>query len=412
MIKQGDCRELMRELSDNSVDAVVTDPPYELGFMGKSWDSTGIAYDVAMWLEVLRVLKPGAHLLSFGGTRTYHRMACAIEDAGFQIRDQLQWIYGSGFPKSLDISKAIDKEAGLADQREVIGYNRQGTRSMFDGGKPRPASLPASLWQGWGTALKPANEPICLARKPLSEKTVAQNVLTHGTGGINIDGCRIETNGETPQGSGNPSRNATREAIRPGRSGGNGGNITSSGRFPSNVIFGCACEVEHEAGCAVKILDEQSGELTPSFGKSYSGERPVGVAMGKVPGDRFGERHQDFGTASRFFYIAKASPAERDEYMHRAPRPCAAMEGNLDGSLAKTVPQRRNTHPTVKPISLMRYLCRLVTPPGGLVLDPFAGSGTTLIAARLEGFQWLGFELDPEHVQIAEQRMSQSRLEL
>ena len=203
-IIHGDCLEVLMTLEDNSIDSIVTDPPYELGFMGKSWDSTGIAYNVELWKECLRVLKPGGHLLAFGGTRTYHRMACAIEDAGFEIRDCIQWLYGSGFPKSLDVSKAIDKKLGA--ERKTVGlkpYTNDGSirgNSYNKGGYERvqlpitaPATPEAKQWEGWGTALKPANEPIVLARKPLSEKTIAENVMKWGTGGLNIEGCRIPT---------------------------------------------------------------------------------------------------------------------------------------------------------------------------------------------------------------------------
>jgi len=262
MLYEGDCVEVMKRLPDNSVDSVVTDPPYELGFMGKKWDSTGIAYNVAMWREVLRVLKPGGHLLSFGGTRTYHRMACAIEDAGFEMRDQLQWLYGSGFPKSMDIGKAIDKAAG-AERTEGARIWTGGRRTGCIANSPEtnlgtqtlvkfdtPATPEAQQWNGWGTALKPANEPIVLARKPLSERTIAANVLKWGTGGLNIDGCRIDLNGEKPPtGSGKPCPNGNADMMS--RALGNRGNTTPvTGRFPANLLF------DEEAAA---MLDEQSG---------------------------------------------------------------------------------------------------------------------------------------------------------
>ena len=256
-LHEGDCVEVMKRLPDNSVDSVVTDPPYELGFMGKKWDSTGIAYSVAMWREVLRVLKPGGHLLSFGGTRTYHRMACAIEDAGFEIRDQLQWVYGSGFPKSMELGKQIDKAVGA--EREVTGqrtaHDIRGNALMDRKGSvtlniTAPATPEAQQWNGWGTALKPANEPIVLARKPLSERTIAANVLKWGTGGLNIDGCRIDLNGEKPPtGSGKPCPNGNADMMS--RALGNRGNTTPvTGRFPANLLF------DEEAAA---MLDEQSG---------------------------------------------------------------------------------------------------------------------------------------------------------
>ncbi len=343
-LRLGDCVELMRAMPDASVDSIVTDPPYELGFMGKGWDRTGIANNVAMWAEALRVLKPGGHLLAFSGTRTYHRMVCAIEDAGFEVRDQIGWAYGSGFPKSLDVSKAIDKAAGA--EREVI---QQGERSAErpvvedqSGGKAyrlagdasitAPATDAARQWQGWGTALKPAWEPICVARKPLIG-TVAANVLAHGTGGLNIDGCRVE--GEhtyTPRLTANSNLNddgwqKIGQAAEP---------VTVSGRWPANLIH------------------DGSDEVLAAF-----------------PGD--GD-----SSAARFYYAAKASKSDRG-----------------DG----------NTHPTVKPTDLMRYLCRLVTPPGGVVLDPFMGSGSTGKAAILEGFQFVGIDMTPEYVEIARGRV-------
>jgi len=388
-IIEGDCLEVMRELPDNSIDAVVTDPPYELGFMGKKWDSTGIAYNVELWQEVLRVLKPGGHLLSFGGTRTYHRMACAIEDAGFEIRDQMQWIYGSGFPKSMDISKAIDKQAGA--KREVIGRNPNSrencnkSNTLYQSGTvgktdyiTAPATPEAKQWEGWGTALKPANEPIVVARKPLSEKTIADNVLKWGTGGINIDGCRIPTD-ETIT---NHSR-STESSKSKGKYGDSRAQETHQtqgqklGRFPANVIL------DEEAG---KLLDEQSGILKSGALKPYQ-ENHQNASSYKMNRYKTFIQPANEGGASRFFYCAKASKKERGE---------------------------GNNHPTVKPQSLMRYLCRLVTPPGGTVLEPFAGSGTTILAATEEGFNVMGIEKEPKYCNIIRERMNalQGRLAL
>jgi len=385
-IIEGDCLEVMRELPDNSIDAVVTDPPYELGFMGKKWDSTGIAYNVELWQEVLRVLKPGGHLLSFGGTRTYHRMACAIEDAGFEIRDQMQWIYGSGFPKSMDISKAIDKQAGA--KREVIGRNPNSrencnkSNTLYQSGTvgktdyiTAPATLEAKQWDGWGTALKPANEPIVVARKPLSEKTIADNVLKWGTGGINIDGCRIPTD-ETIT---NHSR-STESSKSKGKYGDSRAQETHQtqgqklGRFPANVIL------DEEAG---KLLDEQSG-----VSKSNTRQPTGGQILNPETGwnqnamiDKTVRGYNDAGGASRFFYIAKASKKERGE---------------------------GNNHPTVKPVSLIKYLVTLVTPPDGVCLDPFMGSGTTAIACINTGRNFIGFELDKHYCEIANERIQKA----
>ena len=390
-LMQGDCLELMKDISDNSVDSIITDPPYELGFMGKKWDSTGIAYNVDVWKECLRVLKPGGHLLAFGGTRTYHRMTCAIEDAGFEIRDCIQWLYGTGFPKSHDISKAIDKKLGA--EREKLGIAPT-TRAKTDvdnqilnwGGHgkgkihyvTKPATKQAEQWDGWGTALKPANEPIVLARKPISEKTVAENVLKWGTGGLNIDGCRVGWKDERDRKKGwraSPSNDDENEYSS--FKSGSFGKQNEQGRFPANVIL------DEEAG---RMLDEQTGTLKSGFmkaGHPYGqgdGQNVYGKLTGKTKSDTYG----DSGGASRFFYVAKASKKERTH------------NGKVE-----------NKHPTVKPLKLMRFLCRLITPPGGKVLDPFAGSGTTILAAIQEGFSVIGIEREPEYCEIIRKRMAE-----
>lgn len=336
----GDCLEVMRTLPDCSVDAVVTDPPYGLAFMGKRWD-----YDVPsveIWAECLRVLKPGGHLLAFAGTRTQHRMAVRIEDAGFEIRDMIAWVYGSGFPKSLDVSKAIDKAAGA--EREVIGsykgasnIGKESTNSYIttesgtatDVFITAPATEAARQWSGWGTALKPALEPITMARKPLSG-TVAETVLQHGTGALNVDGCRVEAGDGYTENAVTQGVNTARTSYDP-RQARRTFEPSASGRWPANLI--------HDGS------DEATAGLADS---------------------------------ARFFYTAKASRDDRS-----------------DG----------NTHPTVKPTDLMRYLCRLVTPPGGVVLDPFMGSGSTGKAAMLEGFEFIGIEREVQYHAIAERRI-------
>jgi DNA modification methylase len=377
----GDNREVLRTMADASVDSIVCDPPYELGFMGKKWDSTGIAYDVTLWTECLRVLKPGGHLIAFGGSRTYHRLAVAIEDAGFEIRDQIQWIYGNGFPKSLDVSKALDKQAGA--EREVVGIglhvaNRQsrpygqGTtqeKSIDNRQITAPSTDIAKAWHGWGTALKPAHEPAVLARKPLTG-TVADNVMTWGCGALNIDGCRVAYDGKAPTGSGSDNN------LIYGHRKGNGGNETSPfGRWPANVIL------DEEA---TQVLDEQSGHSVSS-GNIWHCQGTPSVAKGKEY-PRTSHGHSDSGGASRFFYVAKASKAERE----------AGLDSDGD---------RANHHPTVKPIELMRYLVRLVTPKGGTVLDPFMGSGSTGCAAMLEGMDFVGIDITPEYLEIARRRI-------
>ena len=440
MLIHADCLEALRNLPDNSVDSVVTDPPYGLSFMGKKWDYDVPSVDI--WQECLRVLKPGGHLLSFAGSRTYHRITCAIEDAGFEIRDQIMWVYGSGFPKSLDIGKAIDKTNGEGDrllkftkwmrttgltaaqinaatqsfmgshyltdkkqpaiptaemwaklrphitieipawvdelverieaEREVVGKTAGTSLAVAPGqNSPRPAvvmnlTVPATpeakQWDGWGTALKPAHEPICVARKPV-EGTVAANVLKWGTGAINIDGCRVKTNDIPNCGKGKKSnvgfKTSPQNNDRPVYDG--------LGRFPANLIHDGSDEVL---------------ELT--------------------------------GSAARFFYCAKASKAERNMGCEGLPitgnRPLgiSSWENQTNGSgnvMGKSEPMQ-NHHPTVKPIALMRYLIRLVTPPDGVVLDPFLGSGTTAIAAVLEGRDWIGIEREAEYCDIARARIA------
>ncbi len=376
-VLHGDSLEVLKTLEDNSVDSIVTDPPYELGFMGKKWDNTGIAYNVELWKECLRVLKPGGHLLAFGGTRTYHRMTCAIEDAGFEIRDCIQWLYGSGFPKSHDISKAIDKKLGAKDE--------------------------AQQWDGWGTALKPANEPIVLARKPLSEKTIAENVLKWGTGGLNIDGCRIPTD-ETIT---NHSRSAE-SAKSKGKYGDSKAQETHQtqgqklGRFPANVIL------DEEAG---RMLDEQSGSISygnKSGGYSYSDRQYAVQGFVKNCKPKAPSNYGDSGGASRFFYCAKASKKERNIGLEDV-EPTTVDDGRnkpIDNPFLRGKTPRQNTHPTVKPVKLMEYLITLVTPPNGIVLDPFFGSGTTGIAAVNLGFNYIGIELDEQYVEIARRRIN------
>ena len=355
----GDCIETMNAMPPESVDAIVTDPPYGLGFMGKKWDGLPPSLE---WAEACyRVLKPGGHIAAFGGTRTWHRLAVAIEDAGFEMRDSLAWLYGSGFPKSHDVGKSIDKQAGK--QREVVGkYARpDGTDRDYTDWKinsgawkegsgfdpsareiTAPATPEAAQWEGWGTALKPAFEPIVLARKPIAEKTVARNVLAHGTGAINIDGCRIGMSdadravvdsrsgaGDTTEGWGNIGKRSKGQKFK----------SAPSGRWPANVLLD-----QH----AATWVDEQAG-----------------------------------GGASRFFYTAKAPKRERP---------------NVDGV----------QHPTVKPLAIMEWLIRLTTPPGGTVLDPFAGSGTTLEAARKLGHKSIGIEAEETYLPLIDQRLQRS----
>jgi site-specific DNA-methyltransferase (adenine-specific) len=373
-VTHGDCLEVLRTIPDASVDAVVTDPPYGLSFMGKRWD-----YDVPseeIWRECLRVLKPGGHLLAFAGTRTQHRMAVRIEDAGFEIRDMIAWVYGSGFPKSLDVSKAIDKAAGA--EREVVGKSRRHGGGTMAGSSfqvspevpdiTAPATEAARQWSGWGTALKPALEPITVGRKPLVG-TVAANVLEHGTGGLNVDGCRIAAGDGYTENAVTQGVNTAQTSYEPRRER-RTFEPSQSGRWPANLI--------HDGS------DEVVG-LFPVTGASKAAPRggtnpnPMDWGNGRADGNITKGHDDNGGSAARFFYCTKASKADRGE---------------------------GNGHPTVKPTDLMRYLCRLVTPPGGLVLDPFTGSGSTGKAAILEGFRFLGIEREAEYVEIARARIA------
>lgn len=477
---QADCREVLRTLADNSIDSIVTDPPYALvsivkrfgkpnsapakgnaayqrasaGFMGKSWDTGEVAFSEDFWRECLRVLKSGGHVVAFSGTRTYHRMAVAIEDAGFEIRDQLGWLYGSGFPKSHDVSKGIDKIIkrlgmfgpfarhyaerrkqlglthnaicaaggffaehnhggastnwekghnvptrsqwnilqpllGLSDeflplierveaQREKIGEKKSGDPVAWYSESKRGEGIvdvtlagtaEASTWEGWGTALKPAWEPICLARKPLIG-TVAENVLQHGTGAINIDGTRV------PNG------------------------LVQQGRWPANVM--------HDGSDEVLSAFPQTTSGKPCGVKTGNNNNVYGQFAGGVPVTGFG----DSGSAARFFYCAKASRKDRDEGLEHLQKKAGGMVSNTSGQHItrrdddyKPEP-RANTHPTVKPTDLMRWLCRLVTPKGGVILDPFMGSGSTGKAALLEGFKFIGCEREDEYMPIAQARIA------
>jgi DNA modification methylase len=523
----GDCRDLMRGLPDCSVDAVVCDPPYGLEFMGKAWDSlggrtkpykartenghgnTGIlpmygrggtpddrdafkrnanvqsqAWHHTWAVEALRVLKPGGFLLAFGGTRTYHRLACALEDAGFEIRDMLTWMHGQGFPKGLDVSKQIDKQAGA--EREVTAVVPSGGGDNYDAwrqGEGRddrterhqsglrvltaPATDAARQWDGWNVALKPAFEPVVLARKPLSEPNVAANVLRWGTGALNIDGCRI-AHKTVDDGS-----LATNPHLRSHINAGNGGHVIATesnrrvviphtdGRWPANVILGhhpeCQCtgtrktngnghwpasrpasttecgpaghsgqdglDERHADGesietwdchpdCPVRLLDEQTGPQksggTPRRRFADKTKNAYGMFNGQENPEGIG---RTAGNVSRFFYQAKAG--RRDRYFfcrdcgtaHCETDRAAHAHGHVNAA-GKTDWSHIVAHPTVKPLAMMRYLVRLVTPPGGTVLDPFGGTGTTLVACCDEGVRSIGMEQDPEYAVIIQTRLN------
>ena len=366
-LHHGNCLDILRTMPDASVDAVVTDPPYGLSFMGKRWD-----YDVPgveIWEQCLRVLKPGGYLLAFAGTRTQHRMAVRIEDAGFEIRDMIAWMYGSGFPKSHNVSKGFDREAGIL-KPEFKGFTVAGSSHNPNISKtiptngyvpPTPVTDEAKQWQGWGTALKPAMEPITMARKPF-KGTVADNVQMYGTGAINIDGCRIELCGDEDLTEMHIANKSTFSA--------NAKDWTTTkykpmGRWPANVL--------HD-GCEDVL--------------------------------------RGMGEAARFFYTPKACKEDRDdgcemmEARWKAGYSYTDTAGNAaDGMFKDRETFKRNVHPTVKPTDLMRYLCRMVTPPGGIVLDPFTGSGSTGRGAVLEGFRFIGCEMDADYIEIAKARI-------
>lgn len=414
----GDSLSELKNLDADSIDALVTDPPAGISFMGKAWDGDKggrkqwIAWMAEMMGEASRVLKPGAHALVWALPRTSHWTATALEDAGYEIRDVIIHLFGSGFPKSLDVGKAIDKAAGA--NREIIGsknklqsYGHDGNNT-YGNDKDRggiqeitaPATDAAKQWDGWGTALKPASEHWILARKPLSEPTVAANVLKWGTGAINIDGCRIGT--DTVQ------INTWNDGAKPfgGGSGHPYSGRESQGRFPSNVVL------DQEAAA---LLDEQSGELHAPISNGDMSRKSIFSAGTRKQHETF----NDSGGASRFFYVAKPSRAERndglsDREMQRQDP--SRKEGNPGGDNPRNrgLTDRQNHHPTIKAVEFMRYLCRLITPPKGLILDPFMGSGSTGIAAHQEGFDFIGIEREIDYFEIAKARIkaatSQQRL--
>lgn len=387
--------------------------------MSKNWDRSGIAYDVEVWRECLRVLKPGGHLLAFGGSRTYHRLACAIEDAGFEIRDQVMWIYGQGFPKSKDVSKAIDSYLGV--EPKVIGSRPAIPGVAFEESTPYAtgrteisvttgASWAAKHWDGYGTALKPAHEPAVLARKPIVG-SVAENVLIHGTGGLNIDGCRIEFRG-------NGDGEWTSTPGRGTRGQGDKGTTGIYGYFRGEAEPKDQVRYESNGRWPANVIHDGSGEVVNLFPETISG-----TFDGNRTQDKFRNTYSAFkgatsergyesnsGSAARFFYCAKADQADRNEGCEDLPHRVAddghkRSRTELDDPRRHGVTPRQNNHPTVKPTELMRYLCRLITPPGGIVLDPFTGSGSTGKAAMLEGLRFIGIELSEDYCQLAQRRI-------
>jgi len=412
-----DCIATMKAMPDNFIDAIVTDPPYELGFMGKSWDSSGVAFNVEVWQEALRVLKPGGHLIAFSGSRTYHRMAVAIEDAGFEIRDQIMWVYGSGFPKSMNIAKAIDKQAEFIGEvvgTEKVDIGMQG--GSMHAGRGRNViereitqlSNEAQQWQGWGTALKPAHEPMVLARKPVVG-TIANNVLEWGVGGLNIDASRVPSDDGFEKAWDKPV--STNISAPNGKFITEGsqhtvdltGNRPVGGRWPANFIHDGSDEV-------VGLFPDSKGMATQKSGSNINiyGGNSLLESSTTFPEVRQG--FNDNGSAARFFYCAKTSKRDRNEGLDgfEAKRD---HDGRAEGKVGGDNPRNRtnaeklNHHPTVKPTTLMQYLVRMVTPPGGTVLDPFMGSGSTGKACVYEGFNFIGIDQSAEYVEIARARI-------
>ena len=441
---EGDCLEVLKTMPDCSVDAVVTDPPYGLsqhtpeqvkdcllawckgevyqpkgkGFMGKTWDAWVPGPEV--WKEVLRVLKPGGHALVFAGTRSMDLMSMSLRLAGFELRDSighayddsdsdaaplLAWVHGQGFPKNLDISKQIDKLHGAKREVVEVVYNCPGEKRNcmagdFSGDRKitAPATPDAEKWDGFGTAIKPSWEPILLCRKPL-EGTVAGNVLKHGTGGLNIGACRIGTDDNSAR---TPSNSATWGTYGNGKN--NAAIHGTTGRWPANVVLTCSCDgADHSESCPVSQFPE-----TKSGGSGADGEKRNGVVYGDWNLRKGGQVAPSTGSSARFFYTAKASKRDRDEGLENLPKTVTddGRNKSIDNPYQRGETLRHNPHPTVKATPLMRWLCRLICPPGGVILDPFCGSGSTGKGAIPEGFKFIGIEQDPESVMVARARIA------
>ena len=414
---QGDCIEVMKTLEDNSVDTVITDPPYGLEFMGKEWDKFTDNQAFQEWTrlwatEALRVAKPGAMMLCFGGTRTVHRIACGIEDAGWEIRDTMMWLYGSGFPKSYNISKGIDKKAGVefsSKPAEGVGFMKPDsedwnvTKNMLT--RSGESTEEAKLWDGWGTALKPAFEPIIVAMKP-REGTYVENALKYGVAGLNIDGSRVGTEGGTVKGS--KPQGKSKGIYGEGLHGACEIDKLNKGRWPANIVHDGSEEV------LAGFPEQKSGARKKDYPKSGH------IHAGHAGKKKFTTRcNSSEGSAARFFYTAKASKKERNaglEGMEETPKPYTEFRENWEdtkghdtpyGGAGRTQKVMKNNHPTVKPLSLMVYLSKLTaTPTGGIVLDPFMGSGTTGMACKKVGREFIGIELDEHYFEIAEKRIA------
>ena len=424
-LHNGDCLNILKMMIEDEVfvDSIVTDPPYELGFMGRSWDSTGIAFQKETWELCFKVLKPGGHLLAFSGSRTYHRMAVAIEDAGFEIRDQVMWLYGSGFPKSMNVGKIIDKKLrgvgiGKSDPKSPLHGTK---RQKIDGSNAKHDMSPlyktqnveyeyehdiSKQWDGWGTALKPAHEPLVLARKPLSEKSIADNVLKWGTGGINIDECRVEGNDAKYPDTNPDFRDQGRQS--------------KENMGIDKLSFGQTENVKRKK--VVRKSRDENGVWTnnnsgmKAEGSEYADADPRGRFPANVMHDGSDSIKKLFEDKSRYFYCAKTPKTERNQGLDNFPIKQTQGGGggigdykddvnSASGKFGSEKAPSKNTHPTVKPIKLMKYLCRLITPKGGTVLDPFMGSGSTGMAAKEENFKFVGIEKEEQYFNIASARI-------
>ena len=443
-LHNGDCLNILKMMIEDEVfvDSIVTDPPYHLtsiverfgkdnsapaqygtdgafkrastGFMGKEWDGGDIAFRQETWELCLKVLKPGGHLLAFSASRNYHRMAVAIEDAGFEIRDQIMWLYGSGFPKSMNIGKALDKKLG--NERESFGTKLKKAGDMRGGNYVKGGDYKSieieitrgnSEWEGWGTALKPAHEPLVLARKPLSEKSVVDNVLKHRTGGINIDECRVEGNDAKYPDTNPDFRDQGRQS--------------KENMGIDKLSFGQTENVKRKKVVRKSRTDDSVfNNGNSSFraeGTLYADADPRGRFPSNVMLDGSDSIKELFEDKSKYFYCAKTSKAERNQGLDHLPtKKASSMSGRRDSHdmegysidndvTGRFVTERKNIHPTVKPIKLMKYLCRLITPKGGTILDPFMGSGSTGMAAKEENFDFIGIEKEEEYFNIATARI-------